>query len=175
MSDLDKYLEWLQKSIDDQYGDGKDNTKYNLDDMEWIPAESPAKEKLDQYKSNSIGGMIDLTTVKSDKIKEEILKGTNLRVGNFKIRVSRYKGMPSKDGFKLALNLTVWEERNKTSSGNPCKIDCALNFEKDNRFNNQPWLKYFIARGNIADNVPIDIVVDIVRWMIVVKKLSAFL
>jgi hypothetical protein len=39
--------------------------------MEWIPAEAEIKAKIPKLNNH---GMIDLTNVKSSKLKEEILK-----------------------------------------------------------------------------------------------------
>lgn len=163
------YLELIQKLVDSQYDEAIDD--YDITKMEWAPSEPEIKQKIHQASS---AGMIDLTTVKSSKIKEEILKCTNLRVGSFKIRIKRYNGVPSQQGMQMTVDMEVWEERTKTPSGMPCKIDYPMIFVKDNRFINRPWLKYF-DQGNFGTNIPIDTAVEIVRWMQAVKKLSAFL
>lgn len=164
-----EYLELLSKLVDEQYEDALD--EYDIQKMEWMPSEPEVKQKIHQA---STSGMIDLTNVLSSKIKEEILKCTNLKCGVFKIRVSRYNGVPSQQGAKMCLDLEVKEERTQTPSGHPCRVDYPMNFHKDTRFKNRPWLKYFNEKG-YASNVPIEIVVEIVRWMQAVKKLSAFL
>jgi len=163
------YLELIQLLVDQQYDHAIDD--YDVVKMEWIPSEPEIKQKIHRASS---AGMIDLTSVKSSKLKEEILKCTNLRVGPFKIRIKRYNGVPSQQGMQMTVDMEVWEERTKTPSGMPCKIDYPMVFVKDNRFTNRPWLKYF-NQGNFGSNVPIDTAVEIVRWMQAVKKLSAFL
>lgn len=167
LSDQD-YLRLLQQITDQQYDDAIDD--YDINKMEWIPAEPEAKEKI----KAATWGMIDLTNVKSSHIKEEILKCTNLKVGAFKLRISRYNGVPSQQGSKLCLDLEVMEERTQTPSGMPCRVDYRMNFDKDSRFKKCHWAKYFNA-GGCGNNVPIDTVVEIVRWMQAAKKLSAFL
>jgi hypothetical protein len=167
LSDQD-YLELLQRITNQQYDDAIDD--YDINKMEWIPAEPEIKEKI----KAQTWGMIDLTHVKSSKIKEEIQKCTNLKAGAFKLRVSRYNGVPSQQGAKLCLDLCVMEERTQTPSGRPCKVDYPMNFSKDSRFSKCHWVKYFDAAGQ-GTNVPLDTVVEIIRWMQAAKKLSAFL
>lgn len=163
-----EYMELCQKLVDQQYSDAVDD--YDIEKMEWIPAESEAKEKM--LKVNH-SGMIDLTHVKSSKIKEEIFKCGNLKVGDFKIIISHYSGVPSQEGAKLCCNLRVMGHQSQTMNGMPCNMDSTVNLSKDSRFKGRPWLKYF--NGSYADNVPIDTVVEIIRWMQAVKKMTAFL
>lgn len=163
-----EYLDLIQKLVDQQYDDAIDD--YDIDQMEWIPSEPEIKEKVIKANTN---GLIDLTNVKSSKIKEQLVLCTNLKVGPFKIRIGRYNGVPSQQGANICLDLEVWEERTKTPNGMPCRVDFPLIFHKDTRFDTRPWLKYF--SGNMGGNVPMDTVVEIVRWMQAVKKLTAFL
>jgi hypothetical protein len=170
MSELtnEEYLALCQKLVDQQYDDAVDD--YDISKMEWIPAESEAKERMIKVNNN---GMIDLTHVRSTKIKEEIFKCGNLKVGDFKIIISHYSGVPSQEGANLTCNLRFMGHQSKTMNGMPCNMDSFVNIAKDNRFFGRPWLKYF--HGSNADNVPIDTVVDIIRWMQAIKKLTAFL
>ena len=162
-----EYLELCQKLVERQYDDVEKEIPIQ---MEWIPSEPEIKQKMRQA---STSGTIDLTNVRSTKIKDEILKCTNLKIGFFKVRIMRYHEVPSQTGPVMTCNVQVLEERHKTPNGMDCKIDYPLNLDKDTRFANRPWLKYF--KGNIAFNVPIDTVVEIIRWMQAVKKLTVFL
>ncbi len=167
-----EYLELLSRLVDQQYDDAIDD--YDIDKMEWIPAEPEVKSKIPEPNT---WGMIDLTNVLSNKIKEELLKCTNLKIGNFKIRIARYNGVPSQQGAKLCMDLEIKEARTKTPSGMPCGpsgVEYPADLLKDSRFKGRPWLKYF-KDGSYAHNVPIDVVVEIVRWMQALKKLTAFL
>src|SRR5271154_2311042 len=114
----EEYLALCQKLIDQQYDDAVDD--YDVSKMEWIPADSDIKEKMVQANTN---GMIDLTNVKAAEIKKQIILCTNLKVGKFKIRVSRYNQIPSQTGAQMTLTFEVWEERNRTPNGMPCQID----------------------------------------------------
>jgi hypothetical protein len=164
-----EYLELIQKMVDQQYDNAID--EYDIEKMEWIPSEPEIKKKI--HRANT-AGMIDLTNVKSTKIKEELLKCTNLKVGPFKVRIKRYNGAPSQQGIQMTVDMEVWEERTQTPSGHPCRIDYPMVFYKDTRFKGRPWLKYF-NQGNFGSNVPIDTAVEILRWMQAIKKLTAFL
>lgn len=170
MSELtnEEYLALCQKLVDQQYDDAVDD--YDISKMEWMPAESEIKEKMLKINRN---GMIDLTHVKSTKIKEEIFKCGNLKVGDFKIIISQFNGIPSQEKDKLTCSLRLMGHQSKTMNGMPCNMDNDVNLKKDNRFNGRPWLKHF--NSSYADNVPIDTVVDIIRWLQAIKKLTAFL
>lgn len=166
LSDQD-YIRLLQQLTEQQYDDAIDD--YDINKMEWIPAEAEIKKKLESLNHH---GMIDLTTVKSSKLKEEIKKCANLRVGTFKIMLTHIH--PNPINGDIGYDLHIKEECTKTPSGMPCRIDYRADISKDSRFKGRPWLKYFKGEG-YASNVPIDTVVEIVRWMQVVKKLSAFI
>ena len=146
----------------------------NLDipDESWIWAEPPIKQKI---KHNTLNSMVNLTTCRKDKIQEALYKCMNIQVGNYLIRISSYHGEPDKfgNGTGLTMDICVWEKRYKTLSGNPCNMDYMVDLSKDNRFTNQPWLKLF--DGYYAKSVPVDTVVDIVRWMQALKRMTAFL
>lgn len=163
------YLDLLQKLVDEQYDDVIDD--YDAQNMAWIPAEPEIKEKI---KDVNHKGIIDLTHVKSDKIKEEIHKCGNVRVGSFKIIIRRYNGVPSQQGAQLCCDLKIVGHRSKTMNGMPCNMDYDVDVTTDSRFTGQPWLSYFKVRG-YANNVPIDTVVNIVRWLQGIHKLAAFL
>jgi hypothetical protein len=171
MSPISKndYLKLLQEYVDQQYDDAIDD--YNIEEMEWMN-EPEIKMKVIQANSN---GTIDLTEVKADKIKDELFKCTNLKIGTFKIRINRYHGLPSNDGSLIVMNLEVWEEKKHTPNGHPCKIDFPLIFHKDTRFIGRNWVTKYFDKKSVAYNVPVETVIEIVRWMQAVTKLSAFL
>lgn len=167
-----EYMELCLKLVDEQYDDAIED--YDIDKMEWIPAEPEVKKNIPEPNT---WGMIDLTNVLSVKIKEEIMKCTNLKVGTFKVKITRYNGVPSQQGTKLCMDLEIKENRTQTPNGvscGPSGVEYPINLHKDSRFKGRPWLKYFTDKG-YATNVPIDVVVEIIRWFQAVKKLSAFL
>jgi hypothetical protein len=137
----------------------------------WIPSEPPVKMKL----SNS-AIVIDILDYKKNKIKEALYKSTNLRIGKYLIKIHSYHGKPDKkgDGTGFTMDIEVWETSYTTPSGAPCKMDYNKNFHKDNRFAGKPWLSYFTIGGWACD-IPADTVVDVIRWIQTIQKLSAFL
>ena len=161
------YLALCQKLLEEQYDEALDD--YNIEEMEWMPSESEGKKKREKANTS---GMIDLTEVKSNTIKPQLFKCTNLKVGLFKLRIGHCNDDEPDD--KAAFSIEAWEERHKTPNGMPCKIDFPMIFAKDSRFRDRPWLKHF-GSGSIAYRVPADTLVEIIRWLQVVKKLSAFL
>ena len=163
----EEYLALCQKLLEEQYDEALDD--YNIEDMECVPSATVAKKKREKANSS---GMIDLTDAKSNTIKSQLFKCTNLKVGMFKLRIRTWND--NLDDDKMLFSVEVWEERHKTPSGMPCKIDFAMNFAKDSRFKDRPWLKYF-GGGNSAYQMPIDTIVEVIRWMQIVKKLTAFL
>lgn len=165
-------MELCLKLVDEQYDDAVDD--YDIDKMEWIPSEPEIKKNIPQPNT---WGTIDLTNVLSTKIKEEILKCANIKVGTFKIRVARFNGVPSQEGAKLCMDIEIKEARKTTPNGVPCGpagVEYPADVLKDTRFKGRPWLKYF-KDGSYAHNVPVDTVVEIVRWLQALKKLTAFL
>lgn len=162
-----EYLALIQQLVDQQYDEAIDD--YNIDKMEWIPAESEIKKKLESLNRS---GMIDLTTVKSSLLKEEIKKCANLKIGSFKVTLTHIHPNPTKGD--VGYDLKIRETKTKTPSGQPCNVEYSADILKDSRFKGRPWLKYF-KDGSYASNVPIDTIVEIVRWMQAIKKLTAFL
>ena len=164
-----KLLEELSKEQDNPY----DIETYPIPEDAWIPAESSAKEKM---KPPNNTGTVDLINYKKDKIQDALYKFTNIRVGKYLIRIHNYNGYPDKKGkgANLSLDIEVWETAYTTPSGAPCKMDYNKNFHKDNRFRGKPWLHYFTVGGWACD-IPVETVVDVIKWLQTVQKLSAFL
>lgn len=160
-----EYLELLQKLVDDQYDEAIDD--YDIKEMEWIPSEPEIVKKKKKAVNHNIS--VDLTNVKSTQLAREVNRAGNIKVGNFKIIVREYH----EDGYQLTCDLRVVAHQSKTMNGFPCNMDTDVNLAGDSRFKGRPWLSYF--EYNRAENVPIETVVEIVRWMQAIKKLSAFL
>jgi hypothetical protein len=174
----EEYLRLIEEYVNDQYGDNDgDETTLDVGAFEggWIPADPPAKERM----KNALGGgssCIDLTTAKKDKISDALYKYHNIKVGEFIIRIEEYHGRPGKTGktVNLTMDVSVWEEVYRTPSGTPCKMTYRKNFHQDNKFDKRPWLNYFSNSGD-AHNIPADTVVDVIRWMQALKRMTAFL
>lgn len=162
-----EYLELCRALAEAQYDSTEEE---ELVEMEWIPSEPPAKKRF----APNTNGTIDMTDTRSNLIRNLLWKCTNIKVGNFKIKINSYTGEPGQHGALVSMRLSVWEEKHKTPNGHPCRMDFPVNWAKDNRFTGRPWLKYFTG-GYENGTIPIDTVVDIIRWMQAIKKLTAFL
>jgi hypothetical protein len=161
-----EYLELCRALAEAQYDSTEEDEPV---EVEYFPYEPPAKKR---FKPNT-QGVVDLTNTKSNQIKELLWKCTNLKVGNFKIKISHYTGEPGQNGPMVSMRLSVWEEKHKTPNGHPCRMDFPVIWSKDTRFTGRPWLKYFT--GSSYQAIPIETVVDIIRWFQIVNKLPAFL
>jgi len=75
---------------------------------------------------------------------------------------------------QLTMDITVYQEKYRTPSGAPCKMSYKMDFSQDDRFSNRPWITYFNTQGR-AHNIPVETVVEIVRWLQALKRMNAFL
>lgn len=160
-----EYLDLIQKLSDCQYDEEYDDIDMNYEVYE-------AKSAVKKFIPNT-NGFINLTEIASDKIKDAIFKYANLQIGDFKICITKYNGEPGQEGATITTNIEIFETRYKTPAGYQCKIDYPVVFEKDKRFTTKSWIKYF--NTNFGDNIPIDTVVDIIRWLQAITKYPAFL
>lgn len=168
----EEYIALLEQLADEQYGD--DSTpELTIQEESWIPAEPYAKERM---KAASVNGTIDVTKFRKDKIQEALYKCVNIKIGIFLIRIEGYHGYPDKlgKGTNLTMDIAIWEEKYTTPTGNPCKMTYRVDFFKDNRFYNRPWLNYFNTYGK-AHNMPVETVVEVIRWLQAIKRMTAFL
>lgn len=166
------YIKLLTDLANDQYTskDVEDTVK-DMGDA-WFPAESPAKERM--IKSREFTGTVDCLNLKKDQIIAAINKNKNLSVGPFTIRIRGfYTSEKNKDSF---MTIDLYEWRTKTPSGHECRMDFRVNVLTDSRFEGRPWLTSFNnSQIGKAYNIPLNTVVDIVKWLQVIRKLAAFL
>jgi len=159
------YFKLLEEIAIEQYN-SEDNFEAIPEDA-WMPAESPAKDRM---KKKAFSEVVDATNLRKEKIRNALTMFSNIKVGNFLIRVRNYSADLLDKG---VFSITIYERRYKTSTGNPCNMDVPAKLSEDDRFSGRSWLTYF--DGAHGENIPIDIIIDIVRWMQAIKKLSAFL
>ncbi len=162
-----EYLKYLKELTDGQYSFEEDDSP-DVPDDSWVWAEPPAKEKM---KNIIFNGMVEATNLRKVEIKDALSKAKNIQVGSFTIRIRDFYGKNPLE--KGTLSFDVFERKTRTPNGQPCSMDYRADLSKDDRFNTRPWITYFNGSG--ARDVPIDTIVDIVKWMQAVKKLSAFL
>lgn len=164
------YLKYLKELTNEQYSfyDDEEETEKDTADNSWVWAEPPAKEKM---KIIVFNGVVDATELRKDQIKESLGKAKNIKVGEFTLRIRDVYGRDPLE--KGVLSLEVYEKRTKTPTGQPCNMDYRCDLSKDKRFASRPWLSYF--KGSWGRDVPIDTIIDIVRWMQALKRLTVFL
>jgi len=169
------YLSLIETVHRDSEGyDELDN--YNTPDEAWIPSESPNKFRMERARAASVHGMIDVLNYRKEQIRDAIYKSMNLQVGEFIIHIRRYGGHPKDKQLygPLVLDIDVMQEKLKTPSGSPCKMSYRFDLFQDNRFAKQPWITHFNAGGSARD-IPVETVVEIVRWMQALRRMNAFL
>lgn len=160
----DEYLRLLELYATEQYG--SDNPIEDLD--AWIPAEAPIKEKM----KSSFNGCIDLTNCKRENIQDALYRNSNIKIGNFLIRITKHSGY-IEDKVNLTMDISVWEDKQIVSNKRPCKIACKVNFAQDSRFETRPWTNSF--RSGIGTKIPAETVVDVVKWLQAITRMTAFL
>jgi len=170
----EEYLRLIESAQKDEEYDQVDS--YDIPSDAWIPSESPNKEKMLRSWAASAHGMVDVLNYRKGQIQDAIYKCMNLQVGDFIIHIRRYSGHPKDKQLHgpLTLDISVMQEKHKTPSGAPCKMSYKFDFFQDNRFTDRPWITYFNSAG-YATNVPVEIVIEIVKYMQALRKLSAFL
>jgi hypothetical protein len=166
------------KLIEEAYANEDDMEDYDIYDSSWIPSESPAKARMERARAAGNQGVIDVLKYKKEQIRDALYQNANFQVGEFLIHVEEYHGLPSikkmPPNAQLTMDIAVMQEKNRTPSGAPCKMTYKMDFFKDNRFTSKSWISYFNSSGK-AHNIPVETVVDIIRWMQALKNLTCFL
>lgn len=160
LDDIDNY--------DEDYGSEPEFT--------WVPADPLYKKK---FKSPTNGSGSNLTNTKKESIKEALFQGTIFQVGIFTIKITKYSSDPDdkKTNQDLKVDLSLLQEIKKTPSGAPCKMQNKIHLKNDSRFTNCAWLKYIqpgFDSSKLKD-VPMNEVVDIIRWLQGLTRMSAFI
>lgn len=164
------YLKMLEEMANQQY-DEPEETTIDVPTDAWIWSESPLKDRLRIAKLHST---TDATNLHREQIKKAIQNTRNIQIGPFSIKIKGY--YQSEKLNNDFMHLDIYERRSKTASGQPCNMDYKAELVDDKRFIGRPWLTYF-SKDNpgVAKNVPIDTVVDIIKWLQALKKLTVFL
>jgi hypothetical protein len=92
---------------------------------------------------------IDLTNTKGDRIKDELGKTNNVMVGSFLLKLGRNGN---------SFNPNLYEVIDK--------LHQSIKWEKDARFASVPWK----GEGQVS----LDKLVEIVRWLQMITKMSIF-
>lgn len=160
-----EYYDLINKILDQQYQD--QDVSYSKEstfppENSWIPA------SLEESKKNKItdkNGMIDLTDVKSNMIKNFIIKYNMIKIGNFLIKKIKQTSDSS--------DICIYEEKKYTQNGINYKMMCKLDLIKDIRFAKCEWKSHFnlLKHGR---NIDQNIMINIIRWLQILHKLTIF-
>ena len=162
----------LQYQLDEEEGD---------EDKVWIPSISPAKERMERkLKSNNV---IDLSSsdLTLERVREGIANCSGVRINRFTIKINLKYGdggvsqcLDNMDD--LRFNIMIYEGE-KNNPGLLVKI----NPNKDKRFEQAEWLKYFIFNGGRGSSfsewgreIPINMMINICLWMQKIERLKLF-
>ena len=117
---------------------------------------------------------IDLSKATREEIRDSLFKFMGLKIGNYTIRIRNYNGKSNDDqDIALGVSITVYHDVFMTPLGHPCNMTLPLNVSKDKRFVGAAWLSYF-SDGAHGTEIPVDTMVEIVRYFQVIDKLSSF-
>jgi len=154
----EEYIELLEYLTNHQY-DLEEPEKLE-EKIDCTPIEPRVKKKL-----LSNHNLIDLTMVRREKLKDLILDHKNIIVGPFKISITCPRRQLTDT---TVFSISIWEEEKGS------KIIRKVDVQSDDRFGKREWKKYF-SKFKTGNNIPEDDLVDIVRWLQAIHKLTAFL
>ncbi len=149
----EEYNNTIHNYINQQYQNffsDEINDSYQEDMKE----ERNIRQKLFKYND----GVSDLTNIKKDKIKDFIFKSNGIKVGSFLIKII------SNNYDKI--NICIYEEKHKILS----KLDIL----KDKRFS-CAWVGKYFTTFKVGKDIPIEIFIDIIRWLQGVVRMTVFI
>lgn len=136
----------------------------------WVEVKPEIKEKLFRARKS---GTTDLTHARSGAIKGLLFNHNNIKIYDFVIGITKYHGNLESDKLELLVDISILKEEEKLFNGKITKWYKLFDITHDDRFADAPWIFHFSY--NVAEEINADTLVEIIRRMQVVKKLSAFL
>lgn len=159
----EEYLKLIVQLVEQQYNEPSlDGEVYEA----WSTAESDIKKKI----KSSNDKIIDASLYKKDKILESLYLCQPIKIGRFVIKISKYEDNKE----KTKMNIYIYEDKYYTYLGKTNEMLGKIDVLKDRRFVGSNWVSYF-NQFKLGVNIPIEVVVDIVKWLQVIDKLVAFL
>ena len=156
----EEYISFLNEQNNDNY-----------DIIESDPFEDKYAKTLSKINGNN-NVVIDITSIKKEEIIKSIYNNTNLKIGDFFIKVTAYHKEPGNKEESASITLTIYENKEQLSFNR--KVINKINPLKDSRFDNRPWLIYF-NKFSYGTKVPINIIPDIIKWLQVLTKIPVFI
>lgn len=161
-----EYYDLIKNLVDQQYQDSSYSENDNVIPEEaWIPAES-------QKKNKPRNEVVNLTNTKSDKIRDLIGKSDAIKVGEFLIKIIAINYC-KQNTFDFKIDICIYEEKEYAQNGTPCKILHKLDSTKDIRFSQCKWNLHF-NQFKCGKSITQDVMVNIIRWLQALHKLTAF-
>ena len=149
--------------------------KYSKDDLDEEPIVDSINYSRPQNNVVRNSGVVDLTKTNKDKIIQAIIKSSNIRIYEFLIKIdSRILIDVATKKSTNIYDIVIYEENGKNHFGMPNKLLSKVNPTSDKRFEDREWTKHF--NNGIKKGMNIDLVTmyDIIKWLQMIKKLSAF-
>lgn len=149
--------------------------KYSSDE----PDDDPTLEDViyNRPQNNVVrnAGVIDLTKGNKDKIIQAIIKSNNIRVYEFLIKIdARIMIDVNTKKSSNIYDIVIYEENGKNHFGMPNKLLSKVNPTSDKRFEDRVWTKYFNNGIKKGMSIDLETMYDIIKWLQMIKKLSAF-
>jgi hypothetical protein len=133
----------------------------------WVPAEPIVKKKVGPV-SNLLSS-VDATNLKKDAIERIIRRTKQINVGKFLVLIKDHF-----EGKDESFNVIIYETKNKTPTGLSCNIQVKVNMSKDSRFSDRKWKNNF-KNGIFGQKLSPEALVDVLKWLQAVTKLTCFL
>lgn len=165
-----EYTKLIQDFYNDQYEDNDERTSEQDIIMGQRLVEAAIKKQ--SFRSPPHNGTTDLTNIKSDKIKENLLLSQNFKVGKFLIKIKKWNTAYNLDD---GVDISIYEDtKDQTASGKIFATLKKVDVIKDNRFKGRLWISQF-DRFQSGNGITYSTLIDIVRWLQAMTKLTCFL
>ena len=161
MLSKEEYLQLVTRFLNEQYGDELE------DSYEEEPIEDTKPPRVPDFNK-----IINVTTYKKAEIIDALLYCSNLQVNNFIVKISDYIKEEGQNTVKY--NLKLYEESPHIYLNRPCKKTTKLIPSDDIRFSNCSWVNYFNSSSS-GEKLPLEELLNLVRWLQAVSKLAAFI
>jgi len=163
-----EYLALVTRFVEEQYG--------NEIDKEEQAVRPSFKKNNKEPVTPSINTVINATDYKKDQIEDAVLYAANLRIGKFLIKIYKHNYNPeSEDGMPMTYDLNLYEESPYVYLNRPSKKVTKITPSKDSRFDTRPWVSFFSANHDKAEDMTLDGLLEMTRWLQAVGKMAAFL
>jgi hypothetical protein len=110
-------------------------------------------------------GTINISNYKRNDLHDKILSYKLIYAANFIVEIKHIE--------KLSVDVSIRETIFQTPNGMPCKMDNHCNLNKDMRFSNCQWLKYF--NGSWGKRIPKIEMLNILYWLINIENVAGFI